>query len=90
MNNIKGAQVARWLASFGVVIGLVSTASMASAATNESSIAYFQGGTIDLAQGWGSAQICDVISTGTYCFADRSEYQSWVNAAAHSGTSQVE
>jgi hypothetical protein len=54
---------------------------MASASDSQSSIAYFQGGTIDLAQGWGSAQICDVTLSGTYCFTGQSAYQNWVNTA---------
>jgi hypothetical protein len=82
VNTIGRSKLARWLTSFGVIIGLVSAVSTVSGATSQTSIAYFQGGTIDLAQGWGSAQICDVTSTGTYCFADQSEYQTWADSVA--------
>lgn len=73
------AKWARWSTSFGVIIGLVSILSTNSGASSQSSIAYFQGGTIDLAQGWSSAQICDVTAGGTYCFTSQNEYLTWLD-----------
>jgi hypothetical protein len=75
----------RWLAAIGVTIGLVCTMSTVSGAADQSSIAFFEGGTINLSQGWGLAQICDVTSAGTYCFTGQSEYQSWLDSGSTPG-----
>jgi hypothetical protein len=81
VSRIGMAKLTRWLAALSVIVGVVGVASTASAVGSQSSIAFFQGGTINLTQGWGSAQICDVISSGTYCFTDQSEYQQWVKTS---------
>ena len=89
MHKSRGVKFTRWLAAIGVVISVVSTASTASASTDQASIAYFQGGTINLAQGWGSAHICDVIATGTYCFAGQGQYQNWASTELSSGVTAL-
>lgn len=74
------------MSSFGLIIGIVSTISTVSGADGKSSIASFEGGTIDLSQGWGLAHVCDVTSKGTYCFTGQSEYQAWIDAGLSSSS----
>jgi hypothetical protein len=48
-----------------------------SADTSEVTASY-NGGTVDLSQGWGSAKVCAVTETGTHCFETQSDYQEWI------------
>jgi hypothetical protein len=69
-------------ALFTVVVG----AGMASASTSTSAdvVASYNGGAIDLSQGWGTATVCAVTSTGTSCFTTQSEYLSWAGSQSQS------
>jgi hypothetical protein len=49
---------------------------VASASTASDVIASYNGGTIDLSTGWGTAKVCVVSNSGTTCFSSQSEYQS--------------
>ena len=62
------------------LIGTLCGVQLAAAGTESNAIASYDGGTIDLSQGWGTATICVVITSGTSCFANQSDYQAWVTA----------
>jgi len=51
---------------------------LASAASTSEVTASYNGGTIDLSQGWGTATVCAVTETGTHCFMTQSAYQLWL------------
>ena len=74
-----------WLKNpFTLAIGVVLVAVMgggqiAGASPNPGVIAYFNGGTINLANGWEGAQVCAVAATGTYCFSSQAGYQAWLS-----------
>jgi hypothetical protein len=55
---------------------------LASAAPETPVIAAYNGGTLDLSQGWGSATVCDETNAGTYCFSNQAAYQAWQSSAA--------
>lgn len=62
------------------LVGTMSGVTESSAATSGSTIATYNGGYIDLSQGWGSATICVVAPGGTNCFANQQDYQAWTDA----------
>lgn len=68
------------------LVGTISGVTESSAATSGSTIASYNGGSIDLSQGWGSATICVVAPGGTTCFANQQNYQAWTNAQSKSAT----
>ena len=72
-----------------MIVGFTSSAALlvalggagaASASTSSDVVASYNGGTIDLTQGWGSATVCAVTPSGTNCFTNQSEYQSWASS----------
>ena len=62
------------------LLGTVSGVTESSAATSGDVIASYNGATIDLSQGWGTATICVVAPSGTNCFANQHDYQAWTDA----------
>jgi hypothetical protein len=78
-------KVGRLTGAFALALGVtVMTASSAvasaSAASGPGIVATYNGGTLDLSQGWGSAAICAVTNLGTSCFSKQSEYQTWFSS----------
>ena len=69
--------LARGVAAIGLILGVMDAIPIVSGASTQRSLASYNGGPIDLSQGWGSAQICSVTSAGTYCFASQYDYQTW-------------
>ncbi len=63
-----------------VLIGVIGSAEMASAASAPGVSASYNGGTIDLSQGWGTANVCAVTVTGTSCFANQNDYDAWLSS----------
>jgi hypothetical protein len=61
-----------------VLIAALGGVQLASASTSGMTASY-NGGTINLSQGWGAAAVCAVTEKGTYCFATQSAYQSWLS-----------
>jgi hypothetical protein len=61
-----------------VLTGALGGVQLASAASISEVTASYNGGTIDLSQGWGTATVCAVTETGTHCFATQSDYQVWL------------
>jgi hypothetical protein len=59
-----------------VLLGTIINGPAASASTGSDVIASYNGGTIDLSTGWGTAKVCVVGNDGTSCFGSQSEYQS--------------
>jgi hypothetical protein len=59
------------LAALLVVMALPAMGAAGSAATSPPSIARFEGGWIDLSNGWGEATACLVYKGATECFRDR-------------------
>jgi hypothetical protein len=57
--------------------GLTGSVQLASAAPDKQITASYNGGTLDLSQGWGTATVCDVVATGTYCFSTQADYEAW-------------
>jgi hypothetical protein len=78
----KIGQMARalGLASIVALVGVLGSAQLAAASGNSGVIASFDGGVINLSQGWGSATVCAVTSAGTDCFASQSAYNAWASA----------
>src|ERR1019366_4695873 len=62
-----------------ILIGVLGGGNFASAASNSGVTASYNGGTIDLSQGWGTAAVCVVTSSGTSCFSSQSSYQTWAS-----------
>jgi hypothetical protein len=58
------------------VVGGAQWSSAAAAGMN----ATYNGGTINLAQGWGSAAVCAVTQAGTSCFSSQANYQAWLSS----------
>jgi hypothetical protein len=63
----------------GALLGTIGGVSIASASTGSDVMATYNGGTIDLSQGWGTATVCAVSNYGTNCFANKSDYESWIS-----------
>jgi hypothetical protein len=63
-----------------VLIGVLGGVQLASATDTSGVSASYNGGTIDLSQGWGSASVCAVTSMGTSCFASQSDYLAWLSS----------
>lgn len=80
MNRVGRIKMVVALTSCAALLGALSGAGAASASTSSDVAASYNGGTIDLTQGWGSATVCAVTSTGTSCFTNQSEYQSWASS----------
>ncbi len=81
----------RFMRMLTLVSGLVLVGGLvgvqgASAAGGSGISASYNGGTIYLSQGWGTATVCAVTSTGTSCFASQSDYQTWLSAQSALGT----
>ena len=78
----KIGQMARTvgLASVVALVGALGSVQLASASGNSGVIASYNGGVINLSQGWGSAAVCVVTSAGTNCFASQSAYDAWAFA----------
>jgi len=70
------------------LVGLTGSVQLASATPGAQVFASYNGGTLNLSQGWGSATVCDVTGTGTYCFSSQSAYEAWLSSTA--GESQVQ
>ena len=64
-----------------MLVGFMGSVPLASAAPNAPIIASYNGGTLNLSQGWGSATVCDVTGAGTYCFASQAAYEAWQSSA---------
>jgi hypothetical protein len=62
------------------LIGVLSSFQMASAGSNPGTEASYNGGTINLSFGWGTATVCAITVSGTNCFASQSQYQAWLGA----------
>lgn len=78
-------KVGRLTGAFALTLGVMvmsasSGVQLASAAGNPGIIASYHGGTMDLSQGWGTAAICAVTTSGTSCFSNQSEYQTWISS----------
>jgi len=82
MNRVGRMKTVVALTSCAALLSVLSGAGVASAATSSSTdvLASYNGETIDLTQGWGSATVCAVSSTGTNCFTNQSGYQSWASS----------
>lgn len=59
-------------------LGLTGSAQVASAAPEGQIVATYNGSTLNLSQGWGSATVCDVTTGGAFCFSTHAEYQTWL------------
>jgi hypothetical protein len=59
-----------------VLFGIVTCGPVASASAESGVMASYNGGTIDLSTGWGTAKVCVVGASGTSCFSSQSAYQS--------------
>jgi len=73
-----------------VLIGVLGGVQTASATGTSGVIASYNGGTIDLSQGWGTASVCAVTSTGTSCFVSQANYQAWLTSELALGALGVE
>ncbi len=71
------------------LVGVFGGTQMVASASTTGASASYDGGTINLGQGWGSAKVCAVASSGTTCFADQSGYQAWVSAQSAGGIGQI-
>ncbi len=78
---LSGMQVAASVLAL-VLLGLVTNGPVASASTGSDVFANYNGGTIDLSTGWGTAKVCVVSNSGTNCFSSQSEYQSSLSTNA--------
>lgn len=67
------------------LLGTIGDIPFASASTGSGVIASYNGGTIDLSQGWGAATVCAVTNEGTNCFANQSDYGSWLTLNTSDG-----
>ncbi len=61
-----------------VLIAALGGGQVANASSSPGALASYDGGTINLADGWSGAAVCAVTSTGTQCFSTQVEYQSWL------------
>jgi hypothetical protein len=84
MRAIGGITKVATLISSIVLIGTLCGVQLA-AGTESNTIASYDGGTIDLSLGWGTATICVVMTTGISCYADQSDYQEWANSQVKVG-----
>jgi hypothetical protein len=78
-------KVGRWikvstLAASVVILGILGGAQLASGAGSTGTIATYNGGTLNLSQGWGTAAVCAVTAVGTNCFSSQSAYQAWLSS----------
>ena len=64
------------------LVGLTGGVQLASATSGTQVLASYNGGTLNLSQGWGSATVCDVAAAGTYCFSSQSAYEAWLSSTA--------
>lgn len=69
------------------LLGMVSGVTESSAATGGDIIASYNGGSIDLSQGWGAATVCVIAPSGTDCFANQQDYQAWADAKSKTSAS---
>lgn len=72
------------LIAAGALLGMMGGAQIASASTSPAVNASYDGGTINLSQGWGAATVCAVTSTGAYCFDSQSDYEAWLSTQVNS------
>jgi hypothetical protein len=71
-----------------LLIALSGGGQIAGATSNPGEIANYNGGTLNLADGWGGAAVCAVTATGTFCFSSQADYLSWrANMASATETS---
>jgi hypothetical protein len=70
------------------LIAVVGGAQWSSAADTGTSATY-EGGTINLAQGWGTAAVCAVTAAGTNCFSSQASYQAWLSPKLQAGDAVV-
>ena len=63
-----------------MLIGASGGVQLALAASASGVIASYNGGIIDLSQGWGTATVCAVTAAGTDCVTTQSDYQAWLSA----------
>ena len=80
MHKIGQMARALGLVSVAALVGALGSVQLASASDNSGIIASYNGGAINLSQGWGSAAVCAVTSAGTNCFASQSAYDTWASA----------
>jgi hypothetical protein len=75
-------KIAAVLTACAALFTVTAGASVASASTPKSGdvIASYNGGSIDLTQGWGTATVCTVTATGTNCFTTANDYLSWASS----------
>ena len=86
MNTVRRMKIVVALASCAALVGVVSGAGSASASASSDVVASYNGGTIDLTQGWGSATVCALTSHGTDCFTNQGQYQQWASAQSQSSS----
>lgn len=73
----RGVVLIGVLSMLGIIGGVPSAV-----ATTSPIIASYNGGSIDLSQGWGTATVCVVTNTGANCFATPGDYQTWQSSQA--------
>lgn len=80
MKSVGKSLIVRGVSAIAVILGVIVAAPVASGADTLGVLAFYNGGIINMSQGWGSAQVCDVTDAGTYCFANQSEFQIWTSS----------
>src|SRR5664280_80479 len=78
MNTVGRLTRASALTLSVVLTGALGGVHLASAASTSGVTASYNSATIDLSQGWGTAKVCAVTETGTYCFTTQNNYQVWL------------
>ncbi|MGC1237950.1 MAG: hypothetical protein WA860_04085 [Acidimicrobiales bacterium] len=63
-----------------VLITVMGGGQLAGASPGGSSIASYDGTSINLANGWEGAAVCAVTQGGNFCFATTSDYQTWLSS----------
>lgn len=86
MKSIGRMKMVMAFTSCATLFGVLGAIGAASASASSDVVASYNGGTIDLTQGWGSATVCEVTPTGTNCFTNHSGYQSWASSQIKSSS----
>jgi hypothetical protein len=65
-----------------LMLGIISIGldSNAGASAGGDAMASYEGGTLDISQGWGTATVCVVARTGNECFTTYAEYVAWMSS----------
>jgi hypothetical protein len=64
------------------LITMMGSAPIAGASPNAGSDAFYNGGIINLSDGWDGAAVCAVTTSGMFCFSSESEYQTWIASSS--------